>query len=69
MIMRFTIENDFTKLYEDDPLKIEGMIENVIESVHQVLGDEYEVDRVEEESGDERTITLVIRKKDAGPSP
>ena len=66
--MRLVLNDDFTKPYEDDPLKIEGMIENVVESVQQVLGDEYEVDRVEEESGDERTITLVIRKKDAGPS-
>lgn len=61
--MRLVLNDDFTKPYEDDPLKIEGMIENVVESVQQVLGNEYEVDRVEEESGDERTITLVIRKK------
>ena len=66
--MRLVLNDDFTKPYEDDPLKIEGMIENVVESVQQVLGNEYEVDRVEEESGDERTITLVIRKKGEGPS-
>lgn len=63
--MRLVLNDDFTKPYEDDPLKIEGMIENVVESVQQVLGDEYEVVREEEESGDEHTITLVIRKKGA----
>lgn len=63
--MRFTIKDDFTKPYEDDPLKIEGMIENVVESVQQVLGDDYEVVREEEESDGEITINLVVRKKSA----